>query len=381
MKVAIVSNFLNHHQIPLANKLYSILGNDFIFIATEKVPDSRVALGYNRDFTYPYLLDASEETSYSLAINLIDASDVVLTGSAPYSFYKNRIRDNKLVFRYSERPLKNGNNILKMPLRYCKWHYYNPKNSNLFMLCASAYASYDYSKYNLFENKMFKWGYFPETQVYEKEYFERTRRNNLLWCGRFLDWKHPDDALRATINLLEKGLDIDLSFIGAGPMEQELIDMANDSGYSHKISFLGPMDYKSVRHFMENSKVYLMTSDRKEGWGAVVNEAMNSGCCVIASHLAGSTPFLIDNNYNGLVYKSCDVSELTGLIKNAIEANTHSQIGYNAYSTIRDLWNAEIAAERFLLLSESVLRGKNYDSLFLEGPCSTAEIIDEKWFK
>ena len=44
---------------------------------------------------------------------------------------------------------------------------------------------------------------------------------------------------------------------------------------------------------MEESEIYLVTSDRKEGWGAVVNEAMNSGCAVVADHMIGAAPWMI----------------------------------------------------------------------------------------
>ena len=33
---------------------------------------------------------------------------------------------------------------------------------------------------------------------------------------------------------------------------------------------------------MEQADIYLFTSDRNEGWGAVANEAMNSACAMVA---------------------------------------------------------------------------------------------------
>ena len=57
---------------------------------------------------------------------------------------------------------------------------------------------------------------------------------------------------------------------------------------------------------MEKTGIFLFTSDRQEGWGAVLNEAMNSGCAVVASHLIGAVPFLKKKKKNGLVYSSGD---------------------------------------------------------------------------
>ena len=34
---------------------------------------------------------------------------------------------------------------------------------------------------------------------------------------------------------------------------------------------------------MEKADIFLFTSDRREGWGAVANEAMNSACALVVS--------------------------------------------------------------------------------------------------
>lgn len=51
------------------------------------------------------------------------------------------------------------------------------------------------------------------------------------------------------------------------------------------------MKASEVRSYMEKADIYLFTSDFNEGWGAVLNESMNSGCAVVASHAIGSVPF------------------------------------------------------------------------------------------
>jgi glycosyltransferase involved in cell wall biosynthesis len=45
--------------------------------------------------------------------------------------------------------------------------------------------------------------------------------------------------------------------------------------------------------------VFIFTSDRNEGWGAVLNEAMGSGCAVVAADLIGSVPYLIEHKKMG----------------------------------------------------------------------------------
>jgi len=76
---------------------------------------------------------------------------------------------------------------------------------------------------------------------------------------------------------------------------------------------------------------------------------MNSGCAVVASHAIGSVPFLIKHNENGLIYKNGDLDDLYIKVKYLIDnPQKQEDIGREAYSTIVDLWNAEVAAEKFI---------------------------------
>ena len=62
------------------------------------------------------------------------------------------------------------------------------------------------------------------------------------------------------------------------------------------------MSPEKVRSVMEKSHIFVFTSSHLEGWGAVVNEAMNSGCAVVANVQAGAVPYLIEQGVNGIAY-------------------------------------------------------------------------------
>lgn len=46
MKLTIVSNYINHHQIPMSNELYRKLGAAFAFIQTSPMEEDRVKMGW-----------------------------------------------------------------------------------------------------------------------------------------------------------------------------------------------------------------------------------------------------------------------------------------------------------------------------------------------
>jgi glycosyltransferase involved in cell wall biosynthesis len=172
-----------------------------------------------------------------------------------------------------------------------------------------------------------------------------------------------------------------MEFIGSGVLEEELKREAAEKGLGGYVSFLGSMSPDEVRNQMEQSGIYLFTSDRNEGWGAVLNEAMNSGCAVVASHAIGSVPYLIRDKENGLVYRSGDVDMLYEKVKYLLEHREYQiQLGQAAYETIVTEWNAEVASERFMILAEHILKGEKRPDLFTSGPCSKAEIIKDNWY-
>ena len=246
------------------------------------------------------------------------------------------------------------------------------------MLSASAYAAKDYALTGNFIDKAYKWGYFPDTKRYDyiDALFDGKRENNtplILWAGRFLDWKHPDAALRVAKRLCDDGYDFEMCIIGSGEMEKRLNEQLCEYHLENKVCLLGSKNPEEVRKYMENANIYLFTSDRNEGWGAVLNESMNSGCAVIANRDIGSAPYLIANNVNGLIYSN--ENELYQYVVQLIsDSAMREKLGRNAYKTITEVWNAEVAAQRILQLADQLIRN-NQATLFEDGPCSKAPIL------
>ena len=172
-----------------------------------------------------------------------------------------------------------------------------------------------------------------------------------------------------------------MSIIGNGELEAQLRDMIRDMDVEDCVEMLGAMSPDDVRAHMEQADLFLFTSDFNEGWGAVLNESMNSGCAVVASHAIGSVPFLIKNGVNGLIYQDGNKEHLEMQVCSLLDDEKYRrQIGKMAYETIADMWNAENAAKRLLMLAQGLEQSKGAVSLFDDGPCSKAPIIQNNWF-
>ncbi len=341
------------------------------------MPPERIALGCQPEARgYVLSLTGNE----ALAEAWLQQADVVIAGSAPEKWVRKRIRTGKLLLRYSERPLRQGMEPLKYLPRFLKWHWRNPGSRPIYLLCASAYAAADYGRFGLFRGRTYCWGYFPETKKhFLEELLDRKDPASILWCGRFTALKHPESALEAVRRLSEEKLPCKLTFVGTGELEGRLREQTRQLGLEDRIAFLGNQSAQTVRALMETAGIFLFTSDRQEGWGAVLNEAMNSGCAVIASHAIGAVPWLLKSGENGMIYPSGDLDALTEQLRQLLmHPKKQRTMGKKAYETIVTCWNGEEAARRLVGLSEALLAGKQKDFHYDQGPCAPAKELREE---
>ena len=385
MKLVFISNYFNHHQKPFSDAMFELIGEDYNFIETKPIPEERLKLGWGGEDKPSYVKqNFTSENSRLECQNIIDQADVVIYGSAPYSLLTNRLKRGKLTFKYSERVYKKGCPYHKLP-----WHFIlNTKKyrryKNLYILCASAFTSADFAKTFTFINKAYKWGYFTEVKKYEnvEDVIDKKKPNSLLWVARLIDLKHPEHAIEIAKRLKEDGYDFNLNMIGNGELENKVAELIDKNGLSDCVHLLGAMSPERVREKMEESEIFLFTSDRNEGWGAVLNESMNSACAVVASHAIGSVPFLVKDKTNGMIYKDGNLDELYSKVKHLMDdSNYRKEISRQAYKTMLTEWNPKNAAKKLLYLSEQILAGQKSPFPHKDGVCSRAEKLNNNWKK
>lgn len=389
MKVTFYSNFLNHHQLPFCLAMDRLTKGNFTFVATTPVPAKRLNMGYHdMNKQYPFVLTTYDSAeNEQLAKVLAVKSDVVIIGSAPEKYRNMRLKQNKLTFNYSERWYKQGLPFSKIVRAFVSslLHYGRWLGKPAYMLCSSAYTAADCAKFGNFLGRTYKWGYFPEVKTQNVDALILQKREKakpvLLWAGRMLRWKHPEVAIYIAECLKKNDVDFELRIIGNGEMESQLRTWISEKQLGDCVHMLGAMPPEAVRNHMEAADIFLFTSDFNEGWGAVLNESMNSACAVVASHAIGSVPFLLKDGENGFIYRNGDIDGLYNRVVKLIEhPELREQMGRKAYRTLAEQWNADVAAERFLALAQTLLNGKSPD-LFEEGPCSKARILKNGWYK
>lgn len=376
------------HQSALADAMYEILGEDFKFVEFGQKGfqyGSFTGPDKNTNFERPYIIRMWEsEEAKKQGLKLIEQANVMRTGGEPLELTTHRIKNGKLTFCSSER-------IFKLPvLRYRPnylWHLYKRfvslSNPNYRFLCQSAYLSNDLRHFVDVEKKCYKFAYFtqiPQLDIDEVIRNKKQDKIHFVSCCRFIDWKHPELAIALAEKLLTSGrTNFDIKMIGADttPLWREMKSLVEKKSLQKHVILTGGIPNTEVLSAMRESSIFIFTSDRNEGWGAVLNEAMGAGCACVASHEIGSVPYLLRHQENGLIFESRSVDSLfENVIKLYDNPTLCEQYGKRAYETITTDWSAKLAAERLVSLSESILLGKEIE--FTDGPCSKALPFNHK---
>ena len=383
MKLAFLGGALDHICLPICESFHSLLGDNFIFVSSKPRSSSRTDLGYDSlNDKYPFVIKWYENEK--TALDIINNADVVIYGSAPESIIRKRMLQNKLTFRFTERLYKEPFNFRNFFRRLCGAliHHGIYQGKNVHILCAGAYVATDFKKYNFYRDRFYKWCYF--TQITDKSYNDlcKIKKDNkkveLIWTARFIPVKKPNLVIELAQYLKERNIDFHINMVGGGELLDTVKKDAISSGIEDFITFTGPISPESVREIMESADISLFTSDRREGWGAVLNEAMGCGCACVASSAAGSSPFLIKHNKNGVLFDINNKEDFFAKVYNLIcDKKKIAALGKTAYEDIHNFWTPSAAAKSFLKLAKSILN--NLPTPAEYGPCSIAPVLKDGW--
>ncbi|WP_029231881.1 glycosyltransferase family 4 protein [Butyrivibrio sp. VCB2006] len=376
MVVTFVSNYINHHQLPFCNAMDAMEDVEFHFIQTSPMEEKRVQMGWGMDpsdISFVSLYYQDEEKCRRLILG----SDVTILGWSDgliADLEKERLSSGRLTFRVSERIYREGQWKAISPRglasKYNEHVKYRKKP--VYLLCAGAYVASDFDLIGSYPGKKLKWGYFPQQEISEFKKPELGNAINICWAGRIIELKHCEYAIEVAKLLSDKGYDYHLDIVGDGNKRADIESLIDKYGLKDKVTMHGSKKPKEVLEFMQRADVFLFTSNYLEGWGAVVNEAMQSGCAVVASREAGSVPYLIQDGINGLSYGGGSLKALESKVLYLFENRDKiREFGERAKETITRWWNAENGAEELVRFSREALNGKEPEPS-AEGPMSVA---------
>ena len=172
------------------------------------------------------------------------------------------------------------------------------------------------------------WAYFvsPSERTVPSTMSRRNEPISLLWVGRVLDWKRVDTVVR----VVRGDNRFRLTILGDGEEKPRLVRLIGNAG---NITFHEPTDLPGVRRMMREHDVMVLSSNFREGWGAVVSEAIEEGVTVVGTYEAGSSATVLPESN---LFHAGDVNELRSVL-----------LGELTRVDARE-WTARAAAEKFI---------------------------------
>lgn len=135
------------------------------------------------------------------------------------------------------------------------------------------------------------------------------QRVGFIFVGRFDENKRLSALIEA---LATFDLDrFELSVVGAGPLESELRSLAEHSLPGH-VNWIGRLPQNEVSTAISQADCLVLPS-RRDGWGAVVSEALMVGTPVICSDGCGAAGAALASG-SGLVFRRDQIHELISCV-------------------------------------------------------------------
>jgi phosphatidylinositol alpha-1,6-mannosyltransferase len=105
-----------------------------------------------------------------------------------------------------------------------------------------------------------------------------------------------------------------LTIVGDGPLRGRLESQSIECGLADRIRFQPFQEHIVARKLLSAADLLVLPSDGKEGWGAVVNEALMHGVPVLCSDRCGATDLLHDS-WRGGVFRAGSIGGLASLLR------------------------------------------------------------------
>jgi len=141
-----------------------------------------------------------------------------------------------------------------------------------------------------------------------------TDRPAVLFVGRLVDGKRPQDAIDAFADLHDTHDDAVLYICGEGPLRDSLESRVADHGIQNAVEFLGLVDYDVMPSIYRDSDILLLPS-RSEGFPRTLMEALSTETPVIATELSQTKAI---TEQGGIVVPQGDVGAMAGALESLV---------------------------------------------------------------
>jgi 1,2-diacylglycerol 3-alpha-glucosyltransferase len=179
-----------------------------------------------------------------------------------------------------------------------------------------------------------------------------------LFVGRMVYEKGVFDLLQAYARLEpEVRASFGLIFAGTGKAQSALLRQAGRLGCAGEVQCVGFAQREELAAYYALADALILPT-HSDPWGLVVNEAMACGLPIVVSEVAGCASDLVQDGWNGCVFRARDVDQLAAAMNLlAQKPELRRSMGHNSRERIRN-YSPELCASGLATAAEAFYRGQ-----------------------
>lgn len=329
MRIVFWQNCLSPHQLPyIVHLMDDFRVDEVVVVVGETVSDERKRMGWQIDsfegldkyriYISPHdviiesLLSESSDDSYHLFSGIRADAFVFkcLCMSMKYNLHRGMIteRPNTYNFKYN---IINGKPYWMHRIRF---FFQDRKYAKRMKYVFAIGKGSD----NYFKSVGLGWKVHPFcycTQLVPGRINMAHSSPQYIFVGSLSYRKNPISIVRA-YSQVNCGK---VKYLGDGELKHKLLKEIEKNHLQESIEIIGTIPQKQISSYLYESDVLILPS-LHDGWGAVVNEALQAGCYVICSDACGACTLLDENKKLGIVFRTGDDKSLANCMK---YVNTH----------------------------------------------------------
>ena len=176
------------------------------------------------------------------------------------------------------------------------------------VLAISIFAENYFKSLGVKAEKIYRFGYFRKV---EKVDFMKNESsiNQLIFVGQLIERKGIFILLEAIKNVSQINSNFHLMIIGTGVLKTRVKQFIKTQKLENSITLQGVVKSENIAQNIRKADLLILPSIF-DGWGMVVNEALQSEVPVLISDQCGAKE-LIEHEQNGLIFKAQNVESLT----------------------------------------------------------------------
>lgn len=356
MKICILLPYANPHVTGWLDELIKISNHDIIVGIVNSVKKYRNNYFQEVDNKPGYLYffkDSQDAKKFKLKLK--DCECFLALGMVEQWFLKSVffMPHVQNMFILTE-PFREINNLFLKKMYARLLMTLKPGSKFSFLCIGGSLVKEQYSSFGFDRSKFFRFGYFPDLCLKQKDFNRKISVIKFLFVGQLIPRKGVN-ILLCTIRYLQKRYsNWQVEIIGDGPLKEQVRENIKKEKRVQYVENIP--DRNIMKSKFENNDILFLPS-YFDGWGAVVNEALSGCCSLLLSKNVFAGVELLRDRENGFKFDPYNLNELYTSIDKYFEApeilNKHFKRSFEIFQE----WNHKNAACSF----NQLLNEKGYN--------------------